>query len=367
VVLKLSADGSSVLYATYLGGSTPATGESVPSSIAVDHDGNAFVTGNTTASDFPVTPGAYQPAQPQGGAFVAKLNASGSDLVYSTYIGGSGDSGTAIRIDAEGNAYVLGQAATPDVPVSPGAFQPSPQAPWAPAGTTTFVVKLNSNGSKLAYATYMSNASAIDVDAGGNLYAAGQASSGFPVTAGAFQRCFNGGEQDIYVLQLSPNGNLAGASYLGGSASETPVAVAALGMGQVITAGTSTSADFPGVVSASPEQSFLFTESLTIADPQRTDGPCMSLGIQNAASFQTGPIAPGEIVTIYGAGIGPETAAYQQTGPDGRATTELANVRVFFDDTPAPLLYAQANQINAVVPWEMNIHAEPSCAITRGI
>jgi len=356
-VLKISADGSKPLYATFLSGSTPSSAEDILNSLAVDPAGNAYITGSTGSSDFPVTPGAYETAQPQGGAFVVKLNPSGSGLIYGTYLGGAGDSGAVIRIDSGGNAYVLGTANTysPALQVTPGAFESGPSVPWAPSGANAFLVRVNSSGTAVNYATYVPNAVAMDVDATGNAYVLGQATMGFPVTTGAFQRCYGGG-QDVYALQLSPNGSVAGASYLGGSGTDTPVAVSALGNGRAAAAGTTNSPDFPGITGSAPGQALLFVQSFEIDNPQTTDGPCMSPSIENAASFQAGAIAPGEIVSIFGAGLGPGAPAFEQIGPDGRVSTELAGVKVYFDSTLAPLLYAQSNQVNAIVPWEMNLH-----------
>jgi uncharacterized protein (TIGR03437 family) len=345
-LIKITADGSKPVYATYFSGAA---------SLVVDSSGNAYITGSAGSSDFPVTPGAYESAQPQGGAFIAKLNPTGSELVYGTYLGGAGDSGTAIRIDSKGNAYVLGtlNSYSPPLPVTPGAFESSPSVPWAPSGTSMFLVSINSSGTAVNYATYVPNAVALDVDAAGNASVIGQASMGFPVTAGAFQRCY-GGNQDVYALQLSPTGSVVGATYLGGSGTDTPVAVSALGNGRIAAAGTTNSPDFPGITNAAPGQTLLFVESFGINIAQMT--ACMSPGIENAASFQTGPVAAGELVSIVGAGMGPEAPAFEQIGPDGLVSTALAGVTVYFDNTPAPLLYAQANQINAIVPWEINIH-----------
>ena len=277
--------------------------------------------------------------------------------MYGTYLGGAGDNGTAIRIDSKGNAYVLGtlNSYSPPLPVTPGAFESSPSVPWAPYETNAFLVKMNSSGTAIDYATYVPNAVALDVDAAGNAYVVGQAAMGFPVTAGAFQRCY-GGNQDVYALQLSPSGSVAGATYLGGSQTDTPVAVSALGNGRIAAAGTTNSPDFPGITSAAPGQTLLFVESFEINNAQTADGPCISPGIENAASFQTVSVAAGELVAIVGAGLGPDAPSFEQIGPDGRVATALAGVTVYFDDTPAPLLYAQADQINAIVPWEMNIH-----------
>src|SRR6185437_1485011 len=321
---------------------------------AADAAGNAYIGGATSASDFPVTPGAFQTVLPKSGttAFAVKLNPAGSTLVYATFLGGSGKDFTGtIKVDAAGEAYVLGTAGSTDFPVTPGAFQPGASTPWAPTtGQSTFLAKLNASGTRLVYATYLNGAGALDVDASGNAYVLGEARSGFPVTSGAFQRCMNGGGTDLFALHLTPNGSTLGATYLGGSGSETPAGIAALPDGQVVVAGTTTSADFPGIIGGASKQSLLFVEALQINNPQVTDGPCMALALQNGASFAEGPVAPGEIVTIRGSGIGPDQPAYEQIGPGGNVTTQLAGVRVFFDDTPAPLLYVQSNQINAIVP-----------------
>src|ERR1039457_7159272 len=122
-VTKLNATGSALVYSTYLGGA----GRNPGLAIAVDASGNAYVTGFTNGS-FPVTQGAFQTTFGAGGfnAFVSKLSATGSALLYSTYLGGSVyDEGCGIAVDASGNAYVTGVASSPDFPATPGALQTS--------------------------------------------------------------------------------------------------------------------------------------------------------------------------------------------------------------------------------------------------
>ena len=358
LIVKISADGSALLYSTFLGGTSPiGSGDTAPG-IAVDSAGNAYVTGSTTSPDFPVTPGAFQShiASQFPTGYVSELSSDGSKLVYSTLLGGTGlDSGNQIRVDGQGSAYILGTTGSKDFPITPGAFQSNiGGALWSPGSDflSPYVAKLSADGTALKYATYFGGATVYDVDSNGNVFILGQATAGFPVTSGAFQRCMNGGGIDLFAAQLTADGKLAGATYLGGSGSESPVGIAAASQGQPWVAATTTSTDFPGLVGNLQALPLLIAEKLAINDTAKHDGPCIALAIQNGANFIEGPIAPGEIVTIRGSGIGPDTPAYQIVGPDGKLNTELAGVQVLMNGTPAPLLYVQSHQINAQVPWE---------------
>src|SRR5262249_52069898 len=135
-------------YSTYLGGSENDFG----SSIAVDASGNAYVSGLTCSSDLPTTPGAFQIISGGGeDAFVSKLNAAGSTLLYSTYLGRENDDGgDAIAIDPSGNAYVMGFTNSPNFPTTPGAFQTG----YGGNGDA-FLSKLNKAGSALVYSSYL--------------------------------------------------------------------------------------------------------------------------------------------------------------------------------------------------------------------
>ncbi len=255
-----------------------------------------------------MTPGAFrtQPPTEQAVAYAAKLNPSGSALVYSTLLGGTGaDAGSAIRIDAQGNAYVLGTTSSTDFPVTSGALQASgPSAPWTVANSTigSFLTAFNPAGTALVYSTYLSGAAALDVDLAGNAWVLGTASYGFPVTAGAFQRCMSGGYSDLFAAQFTPGGKLAGASYLGGTGGETGAAIAASADGRPYIAGETYSIDFPGITGAVSAESLSFVAKIQIDNAQAPGGPCISQGLENGASFMGGPVAGGEIVTIRGAG-----------------------------------------------------------------
>jgi hypothetical protein len=250
-VSKLNATGSALLYSTYLGGNDTDVG----SDIAVDASGHAYVTGNTVSLNFPITPGAFQTtfggtAFFGGDVFVSKLNAAGSALVYSTYLGGSGDEfGNRIAVDASGHAYVTGATASTNFPTTPGAFQTT-----FGGGTFVgdgFVSKLNAAGSALLYSTYLGGSNddfgtGILVDGSTNAYVTGStASTNFPTTPGSFQTTLKGPE-DAFVSKLNATGSaLLYSTYLGGSDFDTGGTIAVDTSGNAYVTGQTISADFP--------------------------------------------------------------------------------------------------------------------------
>ena len=246
-VSKLTAAGSGLPYSTYLGGSGRQDGGNA---IAVDSSGNAYVTGQASSYDFPVTPGAFQTTcgsgrAPgindciQGNNFVSKLNSAGSALTYSTFLSGSGaDWGSGIAVDASGNAYVTG-AASADFPTTPGAFQD-------PSNQGSFVTKLNAAGSTLVYSTSSIGGSAIALDSAGDTYITGSAySSDFPTTPSAFQTTWGGGS-DAFVSKLNATGAaLLYSTYLGGTGGDGGSGIAVDTAGNAYVTGSTSSSDFP--------------------------------------------------------------------------------------------------------------------------
>ncbi|OLE17086.1 MAG: hypothetical protein AUI36_36895 [Cyanobacteria bacterium 13_1_40CM_2_61_4] len=252
-VTKLNPDGSALVYSTYLGGSnggnsTGGADTNEGAGIAVDADGNAYVTGFTGANDFPTTPGAFQSAFAGGwDAFVTKLNPTGSALVYSTYLGGSFlDGGSGIAVDSNGNTYVTGETQSSNFPTTMGAFQP------ALAGCCdAFVTKLNPTGSALVYSTYLGGrfgetSRGIVTDADGNVFVTGNTESpDFPTTMGAFQSIY-GGNNDAFVTKLNPIGSgLVYSTYLGGTGGERGGGIAVDANGNAYVTGSTWSLDFP--------------------------------------------------------------------------------------------------------------------------
>ena len=225
-----------LVYSTFLSGSGDAADALIgdaADAIAIDSQGNVYVTGETVSTDFPVTQGAFQTTYPGAATpiiptvFVSKLNAAGTALVYSTYLGGNGgDQGSAIAVDAAGDAYVAGQTGSQNFPVTAGAFQTLNKT-TAGAEITAFVAALNPAGTDLIYSTYLGGsiwdgATAIAVDAAGNAYVAGQTSStDFPVTPGAYQTANKSTSplaSNAFVAKLNSGGTaLIYSTYLGGS------------------------------------------------------------------------------------------------------------------------------------------------------
>lgn len=240
-VTKMNSTGTALIYSTYFGGSNRDIGND----IALDGAGNAYITGLTDSGDLPTTPGAFR-TTPVGSdefdAFAMKLNATGTALVYSTYLGPIIGSG--IAVDSGGNAYITGQA-NGDYPTTPGAFQPI-----SGGNSEAFVTKLNPTGTALVWSTFLGGsgfdfATDIAIDTGGNAYVTGQAQAGFPVTPGAFQTVFNG-VSDAFVTKLNSTGTaLVYSTFLGGSGIESGNGIAINSAGNAYVTGSTDSLNFP--------------------------------------------------------------------------------------------------------------------------
>jgi hypothetical protein len=255
-VLKLNAAGSALVYSSFLGGD----GEDAVDAIAVDDMGQAYLAG-FAGTNFPTTAGAFQPAFAGGpwDAFVAKVNAGGTALVYSTYLGGSGSGGElglAMAIDQSGAAYVTGFVGSEDFPTTPGAFQPT----FGGGAYDAFVTKLNSSGSGLVYSSYLGGGddedalptgnyilgfAGIALDSSKNAYVTGfTKSTDFPTTSGTLQSS-SGGQADAFVTKLSPSGSKLYSTYLGGASDDYGIAIAVDADGNAYTTGQTQSDDFP--------------------------------------------------------------------------------------------------------------------------
>jgi len=241
-----------LVYSTFLGGSN----SDGSSGIIVDSSGSAYLTGYTKSSNLPTTPGSFDPGHNgDHDAFVAQLSTDGSELIYSTFLGGSGsDGGYSVVVDEAGNAYVTGYTGSTNFPTSSGSYDVSFNGPSD--GFDAFVVKLNPAGSGLIYSTYLGGGSTdggheIVVDGAGNAYVTGRTeSANFPSKIGSFDTSHNG-SADAFVVKLNQNGSgLSYATFLGGSSDDGSNGIAMDGAGNAYVSGSTESYNFPTTVGA---------------------------------------------------------------------------------------------------------------------
>lgn len=347
---KLTAAGK-LVYLTYLGGNGTrcnGTGSGClnkigydrPAAIAVDATGNAYVAGASNKFQFPVTPGA--PQAEVNGPFVAKLNATGTALLYSTGLGGSSYAGggydidydfaRSIAVDGAGEAYVTGVTKSPSFPVTPGALQPKfaetiPDDPYLAPPYDAFVTKLNVSGTAFVYSTYLGgkgddSANGIAVDAAGNAYVTGEspalvlpADPTLPQGSSFVVELNAAGSAITYAARL-PDG------LAGGDIAQDGSGILHLGGSGAVVSGL---------------------------DPEAPAAPVV-IAVSNAVGAPvSGRIAAGELVSIWGQKLGPEQPS-SGVVENGLFTKSLAGVQVFFDELPAPLLFVSDKQINAAAP-----------------
>jgi hypothetical protein len=253
-VSELASSGSSLVYSTLLGG---GNNDNRAFGIARDVSGNAYVVGYTSSKSFPTTPGAFQTTYGGGAndAFIAEVNPTGSALVYSTYLGGTGiDFLWADAVDSKGGIYFTGQSSSPNYPVTAGAFQAT--CPGTCTSNHVVIGKLNPLASKLSYSTFLGGsgeeeAYALAIDSAGDAYVTGRTSSvNFPTTPGAFQPSKSTGF-DAFVTEINPAGtSLIYSSFLGGNSTETGLGIATDKLGNAYVIGRTYSSTFPTTAGA---------------------------------------------------------------------------------------------------------------------
>jgi Beta-propeller repeat/Abnormal spindle-like microcephaly-assoc'd, ASPM-SPD-2-Hydin len=256
-ISKLNTTGTQLLYSTYLGGN----GSDAIAGMAVDSKGDAFVTGTTYSSNFPVAPKttASNPSSPQafqttyagnGDAFVAEIPSAGDKLTYSSFLGGTGaDFGQGISFDSAGNAYVTGSTQSPDFPIPSGTTNPPFQSTVS-GSSDVFIAVVNFSGTALLSSTYLGGTQAdtgqgIQVDGSGNIYVTGYTfSTDFP-TMNPIQTA-NKGNADIFVTELNSSlSALTFSTYLGGSERDRGFGISLDSSANMYITGDTQSSDFP--------------------------------------------------------------------------------------------------------------------------
>ena len=267
-VTKIAPNGFDYVYSTFISGSPSKCSHpkningyilgSIGLAFTIDGIGDVYAAGYTDDQDFPTSPGAYQRSLGDPcaeNAMVAKLNPQGSGLVYSTYLGGNmGDEAWALAVDAGGNAYIAGDAGSPNFPTTAGAFQTAcvldPNTGFCYGG---FVSKLNPSGSKLIYSTYFGSptkatatlVTGVAVDSSGSAYIGGPTFATDLPVVNAFQSSAHGADEG-FVGKLNPTGTAFDyLTYLGGTNDDQVQAIAVDAAGSAYVTGYTASTDFP--------------------------------------------------------------------------------------------------------------------------
>jgi uncharacterized protein (TIGR03437 family) len=407
-VAKVDANGN-LAWATYLGGNAIELG----TGIAVDQAGNAYVVGMTQSADFPVSGGFQKQFGGDADAFVTKISADGTRILYSSFIGGVlHDIAHGVAVDTNGNAYVVGEGGT-GIPVTAGSFGPTCSA------LSGFLLKVAPAGDRLIFggcaggSNRATSMTAVTVDAAGNVYVGGDTNApDFPVTT-TFDARSKGVVQSDFILKVSADGQQFLYSALLDGASFGIYSLGVDARGAVYAAGTTSSAtmpvtgpalqpcpgpsnlDYNFLLKLNPAGSalnyFSFDDSslLRINIAVTPDGAVVEGAglvrkltnletegdpyaskdcVLNGASFvshtqfgQPG-ISPGEIVTLKGTTLGPAKGA-QFTLTNNTVGTSLGQTQVLFDGIPAPLLYVQDHQINVLAPYALSGKTQTSIVV----
>jgi uncharacterized protein (TIGR03437 family) len=333
-VTKLAPDGGRAIYSTYFGGSR----NDRAGGIAVDRQGNAYITGSTGSPDFPVTDSPQNAVVQVPDAFLAKINPDGSKADYSTRLGGSeADAGQAVSVTNDGVATIVGSTISTDFPTTPGVIVPRIAQP------TGFAARRNLAGDDWVFSTFLvGTAEDLAVEDSGDFYVSGTIGSSSPIFGGAeVPAClgsvlrkinssatrlqFSGFQPGLGSVALGPMSDLFSASTQAGKRLKTT----------------------PGAFQPNATgQTDGYVIKLIPDEFDRASVTCVSHG----ASFAASAVAPGLIVSIFGSGLGPQAPAGLIL-ESGVVATTVQETSVLFDGIPAPLLYVHWNQINAVVPY----------------
>ena len=351
-ITKIDAAGSAVLWRAQLDGSIRG---GVPTSLAIDPQGDVWMAGTAGSNYTPTTPDALFPMSPQGSdfssvnaGFLMKLNSSGTSLLYATYTGPVAETLSSMSLDSFGNIYTLSSR-----------------------DSVALVRKFSSDGKSVVYERSLPGLSTpgaeAEVDALGFVTVLGYTQNvNFP-TYRSVQSCnlteLPSGLSDSVLVRLGPDGTLLESTYLGLDApiySGTPMLFAQASNAYVLVWSNPSSILVPDQSFVGPFQ----MELLQLApDASAGDGPKLAC-IGSAATLAGAPLVNGEIVSLFGTGFGPTLPAIGQPGPDNRFPTALGGTQVTFDGVPAPLLYASDTQINAIVPWNPAGSAGPKVCVS---
>lgn len=380
---------------SYLGG----TGDEMARDIVLDADKNIWIGGSTSAATFPVTSNAVQPTMAgRWDAFFSKFSNDGSQLLYSTYYGGAAGTNTsysesvhALAIDAAGDLYLAGVTRASDFPAL------RPLQSFGGGDNDAFLVKFNVARNAIEYSTPFGGSNpdaayALAVDTMGGVYFGGETFSPNFTTKNAFRATF-GPSSEGFVTKLCDPVLVVDQSALTFLQVQNAAAPPAQNLklnacvaipysvevqGDFLKA-TPTSGNTDATIAVSVDARNLpqgdYDGKLILRSPDAQNSPLevpvrlrvnppppqiSANGIVNAASSKGGPLAPGELIVLYGANLGPTSlTGFQIAG--GAFAKELAGTRIYLDGIPAPLVYTSSGQVSAIVPY--GIAGRPSTQV----
>ncbi len=345
-LVKLDPAGAHAAYAAVLGGTAPIAGSafSGAAAVAVDSLGSAYIAGFTTATNFPTAFAAQPRLAGNTDGFLAKVDNTGSQLVYSTYLGGSGNEQIyGLAVDSALRTYVVGETLSVDFP------------------TTTVKVDFPATSKALPERFAAAPCLISSATPFGNPV--------IPVGCG-----------DGFVTQFDREGNLSYSTYLSGSNTDSVNAIATFGT-NVWLAGATRSSDFP-VAGSAVSDNRAPAVCVEAASPSSSQSyPCDDgfvanlafgaasstppLRVVNFGSLIDQPVAPAGVVTIFGGTIGPSAITPPQLDSDGKLATVLGGWQVFFDGVAAPLIFAAPGQITAITPKEVGGRAHTAIGVQQ--
>jgi uncharacterized protein (TIGR03437 family) len=388
-IVKLKSDGTGVEYRFFLGNNT------IPEAIATDAAGRVYVAGQSGSLQTTSNAFQKQPANGMSGGFVLRLNAAGSGIEWATYVSGSGNTPehmVAISVDDQGAPTIAGITYSPDFPTTQGAWRPAADA-IVPG---PFLTRLSPDGSTLAYSTMVGsrgsdvlrmavdrNGSAtvllrnpwvvrrfdangksvvfsrpvpsapsdMKVGQSGEIYVAGDTTAANLPVRNSLTDCTNGSS---FLEVLSPAGELLQGTYLPNAVGRIRFQAGLMALGPD---------DTVQLLSTDTAGDVLSTASLVLRQDS-TANVVRFACIGNAASYDAGAVAPGEIVSLFGNGLGPANAVSLAPGADRYPTD--AGVQVLFDGIPAPLLYLSETQVNAIAPWGLTVGKSTQICVVNG-
>jgi uncharacterized protein (TIGR03437 family) len=374
-VAKISADGSTLLYGTFLGG----TSDDSASAIAVDSAGSTYIVGETTSADFKTTAGAFQPGFSGtvtlgpftwGDGFAARLDPTGHSLLYASYLGGSGvDFATGVAVDANQNAYIVGTTRSRDFPITLGAFQKTysgDSSPMPARSGDAFFAKLSPTGQGI-FASYLGGPRD---DTGGTI-ALGPGNRVYLTTTGSVlhvldRRSSTPCDPETTLVAIDRDTGQV-IDYSGVRGTYSPVDTAVDSAGIIHVAGRRSEADSRFTSTTGPPVGDLLVSRLDFTKTDIFVPACLV----NAATYAPTTLVPnqlasGEIITMFGVGLGPKEGIAAQIEPDGTYPKDIAGTRIRLGDRLLPLLYVSESQVNAIIPLDVAPTPASPLVIERG-